>query len=348
MIPSLYFENGGLCTTVQDAGRYGHQSLGIPVSGALDHYALQLANTLVGNPRVCAALEIRLYGPTVRVNAEQVRIALSGNNAKIQVMQPEAYDIPSQRSVTLPLDTVFRVSTSAGTNCCYLAVEGGFSLEPVLGSYSTYLNGQLGGFKGRELRSGDHLELHRTTVSDKLELHVTQSNNHTPESTAIRVIPGPQADYFSSQGIDTFYTSSYTVTNQTDRMGMRLKGPKINHLDGFNIPSDGIVTGAVQVPGDGLPIILLADRQTTGGYPKIACVASVDLPKLAQLAPGALVRFKAVSLKESERLRREREISFNRLLQSIKPISEEHLVSESALHRENLISGGEWLVEEEP
>lgn len=347
MTASLCIENGGLCTTVQDEGRMGYQSIGIPVSGALDRYALQLANALVGNPLTCAALEIRMLGPTIRIKARQVRVALSGINTKIQVLQPYCVDIPSNRSVTLTHNTVFRIKTSQDTSCCYLAVEGGFALTPVLGSHSTYLNGHLGGFQGRALRAGDHLPLQLESVSDKPEQHLARAPAQHRDVTTIRVIPGPQLDYFDAQGIDTFFSSDYSVTTQLDRMGMRLEGPEITHRNGYNIPSDGITTGAVQVPGDGKPIILLADRQTTGGYPKIGCVASADVPTLAQQTPGAIIKFQLITVDKAEQIRRNQEAAFSALLQSIAATPDCDSVNESALYSENLISGGEWLTDDE-
>jgi len=347
MNTSLLFVNGGLCTTVQDTGRTGYQSLGIPVSGALDQYALQTANALVGNKPDTAALEIRLLGPTIVVKAERVRIALSGINTTIQVIEPERYDIPSLRSATLEYDTVFRIALSAESSCCYLAVEGGFKLEQVLGSFSTYLNGNMGGFEGRELRADDNLLLNLDEATEKPEQWIEHAGDQPEAITTINVIPGPQASYFTAKGTDTFYSSEYTVTSQLDRMGVRLDGPGVAHSEGFNIPSDGIVTGAIQVPGDGLPIILLADRQTTGGYPKIGCVISADLPKLAQLKPNSVIRFKAVTMEDADQLRIYRESNFNTLLQKIKPLTSHPDINESLLFRENLISGGEWLGNDE-
>ncbi len=158
----------------------------------------------------------------------------------------------------------------------------------------------------------------------------------------MRVVLGPQADHFTDAGLESFFTGRYEVTRATDRMGVRLSGPPIAHSRGYDIPSDGIVSGAIQVPGTGQPIVLLADRQTTGGYPKIACVISADLPRLGRMGPGESLSFEAVSAREAEAIRRAREQAFLECLDAIEPVGSAAASLAEALLTENLISGGEW------
>ena len=345
MTGSLTVRDGGLSTTVQDLGRFGYQSLGLPVSGGLDPLSLRLANALVGNEDEIGALEIRLLGPTFQVETDAVRVALVGTEAPIEVLEPEARTILSGRSATLPRGAVFRIGAISDTGCCYLAVAGGLAVRSVFGSQSTYARGGIGGLDGRALRAGDRLPLNRDAPAPGAERRLTQPKGARKQQ-AIRVVLGPQADYFTEAGLEAFLSNSYTVSRETDRMGMRLDGPAIAHAKGYNIPSDGIVTGAIQVPGTGRPIILLADRQTTGGYPKIGCVVSADLPRLGRLCPGASIQFSAVTIEEAESLRRDLESDLTAAKASIAPLRDEASSLYLALVSENLISGGEWVVDE--
>ena len=292
--------DGGLYTTVQDLGRYGFQRYGVPVSGAMDPYALRLGNTLLGNHENAAAIEITLVGPKLRFLADTF-IVLSGAD-----LTPY---LDGQPILTWQ---VLRVSSGslltfegpmAGTRA-YLAVAGGIDVPPVMGSGSTYVRGNLGGLEGRTLKAGDHLSA------------TSGAHNAPPAGTRppqelipvydhenrLRVVMGPQDDAFTPQGISAFLNSTYTISKQSDRVGYRLEGPTVEHLKGADIISDGIPLGAVQVTGDGLPVILMADRGTTGGYTKIATVISVDIAKAAQSLPGDKVTFKAVAVEEAHEL----------------------------------------------
>lgn len=340
----LKVEAPGLSTTLQDLGRVGFQSLGLPVSGALDPIALRIANALVGNSEGQGALEIRFLGPTLSVEADAVRVALAGTQAPIEVLEPSRQITPAGRSVTLHRGWKFRIGAVADSGVCYLAVGGGFDAPKVFESQSTYVRGGLGGFEGRALQIGDSLPLafgDGPTGLERAALRTFDYGNDGP----IRVVLGPQAEYFTEAGLQTFLKQEFTVSREADRMGVRLDGPTIEHAKGFNIPSDGIVTGSIQVPGSGLPIVLLADRQTTGGYPKIAAVASSDLPRLGRMRPGATLRFAAIDVPEAEALRRAQEAQLHDLISGIRLTHGLGENLEDLLLSENLISGGEWATE---
>ena len=310
----------GLMTSVQDRGRFGFQALGISVSGALDPDGFDLANALAGNEAGTGALEIRMLGPTLEVTAESVTVALAGTGAGIEVMSPEREMISACRSVTFRKGQVFRIGAIGDSAVCYLAVHGGFDLPDVYGSQSTCMSAGFGGFHGRILEKGDCLPL-RKAAAESVSQRILRRPPEPDSSPVIRVIAGPQDDYFSAAGIETFFGTGYTVSQAVNRMGMRLEGAAVAHEKGFNIASDGIVRGAIQVPGNGLPIILMADCQTTGGYPKIATVISTDMPKLGRMMPGADIRFEAVSVEEAEAVARDHHERKAALVDSIETFS---------------------------
>ncbi len=296
----------GLHTTVQDPGRIGFQDIGLPASGPLDRVSFRLANALVGNPGNTPALEILLQGPTLKVAAESVRVALAGTAAEIEVRSGTPRRISAGESVTLVRDDVFRVGVLNDSVCAYLAIEGGPEVAPVLGSASTYPRGGIGGLNGRRFQRGDVLPLKLGQAAARTERRLANASDLGLDQP-IRVILGPQADYFTDEALRTFLSSEYTVSPQSDRMGFRLEGPALAHAKGYNIVSDGTVTGSVQVPGSGKPIVLMVDNQTTGGYPKIATVISADVPVIGRRKPGRAIRFAAVEVKMAEQLRRAQE-----------------------------------------
>ena len=328
----------GLMTSVQDRGRFGFQALGISVSGALDPDGFDLANALAGNEAGTGALEIRMLGPTLEVAAESVTVALAGTGAGIEVMSPEREMISACRSVTFRKGQVFRIGAIGDSAVCYLAVHGGFDLPDVYGSQSTCMSAGFGGFHGRILEKGDCLPL-RKAAAESVSQRILRRPPEPDSSPVIRVIAGPQDDYFSAAGIETFFGTGYTVSQAVNRMGMRLEGAAVAHEKGFNIASDGIVRGAIQVPGNGLPIILMADCQTTGGYPKIATVISTDMPKLGRMMPGADIRFEAVSVEEAEAVARDHHERKAALVDSIETFSGSVQQLEHLLMTQNLISG---------
>ena len=323
----------GLATTVQDLGRRGYQRLGIPVSGALDATALALANWAVGNPVGHAALECLYQGPTLAVVADKVRVAVAGVGAVLDVVidgQPQR--VPAGQSITLPRGATVRVVLLAPGISAILAVAGGIAVPLVMGSRSTYARAKLGGFEGRALRSGDLVAVgtdSRDTPDQRVDVRLALP-------ATIRVVLGPQDDYYSSGSITALLSTPYTVTTASDRMGHRLAGTKLSGDKGFNIVSDSVAPGAIQVPGDGQPIILLADRQTTGGYPKIATVVSADLPGLGRIGPGAVLRFAAITIAEAEfAARAAAQAQANWRIMSIG----RDAIDEARLHDANLISG---------
>ncbi len=303
-------------TTVQDLGRTGYQDVGVPASGPLDRVSLRLANALAGNPPGAPVLELLLQGPTLEVMAESVRIALVGCSAGIEIRTGNARTVPAGESVRLARGEVFRIGALRDSVCAYLALEGGIDVPMVLGSASTYVRGAFGGLDGRRLRKGDSVPLKLASVDVRAERTLARLLDLAFDQP-IRVVLGPQTDYFTADALTTFLSSEYTVSPQADRMGYRLAGPVLAHAQGYDIVSDGIVEGAIQVPGSGLPIVLMADHQTIGGYPKIATVISADVPLVGRRRPGRPIRFVAVGVHEAERLRREQEGALSVLISSI-------------------------------
>jgi len=296
---------GGLLTTVQDVGRYGYERYGVPVAGAMDPFSLRAANLLAGNPPDAAALEITIAGPKLRAT-EKCLVALAGADLSLKV---NGWRMPVQMALFVRQGWTIEFGERK-TGCrAYLAAAGGIDVAPVMGSRSTYLSGGFGGFEGRALRSGDLLPVGESS----LYLPGLAGRSFPPglipkcgTAPEIRVVLGPQDDHFTRAGVETFLSSEYQISPTSDRMGYRLQGPAIAHEREADIISDGVSLGAVQVPADGQPIIMMADRQTTGGYPKIATVISVDVPLLAQCLPGqSAVRFKAIGVEEAQARYRE-------------------------------------------
>ena len=297
--------DGGMLTTVQDLGRYGYQRYGVPTSGAMDLFSLRAANRLVGNPDEAAGLEMTLVGPRLRFVAPAT-IAVTGADLGARL---DSAALPTWQSVLLePGAELWFAGPQSGVRA-YLAVAGGVDVPLVLGSRSTYTRSRIGGFEGRKLQAGDALHIpggRPVLLGGTLHLPAP----HRPvcgHAHALRVVLGPQDDRFTAAGITTFLASTYTVGPQSDRMGYRLSGPRIEHLRGPDIISDGTPFGAVQVAGDGVPIVLLADRGTAGGYTKIATVIGPDIPRLAQAAPGDTVTFESIGLDEAYAAVREQE-----------------------------------------
>jgi biotin-dependent carboxylase-like uncharacterized protein len=331
----------GLMTTVQDLGRRGYQHLGVPVSGALDHVSLRAANLLVGNPAGTAALEIFYQGPTLAVEADSVRIALAGGAAPIDILAPDgsaSRRLAAFQSARLERGEQLRIGALSGSACACLAVEGGFAIAPVLGSLSTLTRGGIGGYQGRPLRSGDLLPLHQGAAPEREEIMLPPPDLAAPKR--IRVVLGPQQDYFTPAALAALLGAAYTVSQASDRMGMRLDGPRLEHSQkGYNIVSDGTAPGSIQVPGNGLPIILLADRQTTGGYPKIATVVSADLPALGRMMPGSRIAFEAVGIEDAEAAARALAAEIAALPSLLAPARRSIVIDADRLLTENLVSG---------
>ncbi len=291
----------GPLTTVQDSGRFGALGKGFSPGGAMDMDAMTVANLLVGNAPGVGVLEMTMLGITARFDCETV-IALTGAD-----MSARLNDRPIARYASVavhPGDVLTMGAASRGMRA-YLAVTGGFDLPLVMGSVSTNLKCALGGFQGRKLKTGDELPLNQSGAPF-LPRQVSPPEDY-PDCISLRVLLGPQDDAFTQKGIDTFLGCEYTVTDKADRMGIRLSGEIIESKNGVDILSDGIAAGSVQIPASGTPIIMMADRQTTGGYAKIATVISADLSRAAQARPGTRIRFVRVTEAEAIRLRRDAE-----------------------------------------
>ncbi|MFK8018606.1 MAG: biotin-dependent carboxyltransferase family protein [Pseudomonadales bacterium] len=284
---------------LQDLGRIGYRAQGVTRSGAMDRFNLKVANALVANPLNTACLELTLTGATFELTATSARIALAGDfDFKINGIAKEVFC--SHRIVEG--DTIEIGAPQTGLRA-YLAIAGGFDSSPILGSCATHTRSKLGGF-AHGINFGETLPIKAPIAVSGHECSLRQGLRRGPKEI-VRVVAGPQQEHFSSSGIESFYTSAYKVTDECDRMGIRLDGARIEHVGDGNIISDPVMPGSVQVPAGGQPIILMADGPTTGGYPKIATVASVDLAVLAQLAPGAGLQFEQISVEESQTLVRD-------------------------------------------
>jgi len=278
----------GLLTTVQDRGRFGFRAFGLSPGGAMDSLAARVANLLAGNGPDAALLEMTLLGGTFRFQT-RAYVAVCGADMGcrlngVPVRNWSAFAVPAGGELTFG---------HAASGCrAYLALRGGICLPPVLGSRATFLRAGIGGFGGRALRVADLIPFAKKSGAVPgprfLPAHLAPDY---PEEIRLRVLSGPQDDLFEPEGLRTFFSSVYTVTPRNDRMGYCLSGPAIRHRSGADIISDALCAGAVQVPGDGLPLIMTADHQTTGGYAKIGAVISPDLPRLVQARQGTRVRF---------------------------------------------------------
>ncbi len=289
MTAGLKVVAAGPLSTIQDGGRHGYQRYGVSVAGAFDPLYLAAANALVGNPAGEGAIELTMTGDGYEVAADGLRLALAGDFDLTIDGEPAA----AWRSHTLARGQVVRVGVARSGLRAYLAVAGGFALVPQLGSVSTHLRNRLGGLDGGRLKPGDLLPL-RLAQAPAGGDRALDPGQLPRRGAPLRVVLGPQDGHFGPADIAAFLDGAWTVGRESDRMGCRLEGPVIGHAKGFNIISDGIPLGAVQVPGSGQPIVLLPDRQTAGGYPKIACVIVPDVAALAQARPGDVIRFAAI------------------------------------------------------
>jgi len=305
----IRFLDPGAQTTVQDLGRAGHLRYGIPPSGPIDPPTFILANRLVGNADGAAGLECTVLGPRFEIRTP-CAIAVTGADMPISVSGQEA---PAWTTLVLRAGDVVKLGPARAGVRAYLAFSGGIDVPEVLGSRSTYLRGRLGGLEGRALRKEDVLTLLPAPLPAIRRVPAEARPNLATEPE-IRVVPGPQDDRFTGEGLETLLTGPYEMLPQSDRMGARLRGPRIAHTRGHDIISDGIALGSIQVPGDGQPIVLLVDRQSTGGYTKVATVCSFDIGRLGQVKPGQRVRFRAVTLAEAHRALREGQAVLGRAL----------------------------------
>ncbi|MBO5452068.1 MAG: biotin-dependent carboxyltransferase family protein [Lachnospiraceae bacterium] len=292
----------GPLTTIQDAGRFGFMEYGIGQSGVMDYRSYTQANQLVGNDKNEAVLEMTLMGAEIRFD-EDVMVAYTGAD-----MQAKLDEVPIERGQAYLVQKGQRLKfgmAKTGVRA-YLAIAGEMQVPVIMNSKSTNLKCKIGGFGGRKLQNGDQLEIRTKKFSEKeikkmLKKQMKQSDFEGKKN--IRVVLGPQEDCFTEEGIKTFLSADYTVSIESDRMGIRMEGPKIEGKGKTDIVSDGIVFGSIQVTSAGLPIVMMADHQTTGGYAKIATVIKEDLPKLAQARPGDHVVFQKVEIEKIQKKR---------------------------------------------
>jgi len=329
----------GIGTTVQDGGRYGHRHEGVAVSGWLDAPLAEVANALLGNPGGGAALELRGLGTELKVATGPVRVALTGRiSAKWLRADGVVSDLSPWQSQTLQTGDRL-VLGAAETGCAYLAVSGGLQPPAQLGSRSSNWRAGLQGVLGRALRPGDLLPCSSWATPDPKQWRVP-----TPWALSngpVRVILGPQADHFQPDAVAAFLHDGWDATAEQDRMGLRLRGAPLAHTSpaAADIVSDAVTAGAIQVPANGQPIVLLADSQTVGGYPKIATVIRADLPRLAHLRPGTRVHFQAVTAVQARQALQDQHDAWASWAATREAFLPPGFIDEAALYGSNLISG---------
>ncbi len=283
-------------TTVQDSGRFGHLQYGVPISGAMDRFSCTAANLLIGNDANAATLETTLIGPKLELLTD-TQVAVSGGNCDVRVNSDIAL---MWRTIDLRKGDVLSVGRMETGSRCYIAFRGGIDVPVVLGSRSTYTRGSFGGMRGRQLKAGDLIETFNPTGP---RFETIMPKDLLPDfgtEIDVKVVLGPQVDMFTEQEIAAFLSGEYKATSEIDRMGYRLEGPQIARTPKPDIVSDALLPGAVQVPNNGKPIIIMRDAQTTGGYPKIAVVATPDMDRLGQAKPGDAIRFSKIPLAEAQ------------------------------------------------
>ncbi len=293
----LIIQSPGALTTVQDLGRWGYQAIGMPVSGAMDAPALIRGNILLGNPDNAAALEMTMMGASVLFKDGDGAIAITGGD-----LQPKLNNNPVSNWQVLPVKDgdILTFGGICGRGFrAYLCVSGGVDVPLVMGSRSTYMKAKIGGLEGRKLAKGDEL---LTGSPGKFKAGLSCPENLRPDYSVdkpLRTVLGPQDDYIKPEGVKTFLSAEYKISSSSDRMGSRMEGSAIiEHVKSPDIVSDAIPMGAVQIPGQGLPIVMMADRQTTGGYVKIGVVHALDVARLSQFLPGSPVKFSQITQKQ--------------------------------------------------
>jgi antagonist of KipI len=286
----------GMLTTIQDRGRWGLQSRGVPVSGPMDPVSHRLANVLVGNDADAATLEVTLLGPRIEFDDERV-VAVTGAEFEIFV---DNKPMPMHAPFLVPAESQLRFGARRRGARAYLAIAGGIAVPPTLGSRSTHLISRMGGIDGRPLRAGDQLSFGDPRRDRTTRAALAEPIFSLPEGGArLRVIEGPQLEHFSDDALEVLQSAPYAIAENSDRMGFRLNGPTLTHRRGADIISDATPLGVLQVPASGQPILLMADRQTAGGYPKIATVITADVGIAGQLSPGDTITFAVCTLAEA-------------------------------------------------
>jgi len=308
----------GINTTFQDKGRFHMQHLGVTPGGCMDLKSFSIANALVGNPSEEGVLEFAYQGPLLKLIKGKTKIAITGN-VLFQIIKSNQKIIVGECNRTYSLDEEDQIDILATRQSTYgyMALEGGFDIKPFCKSISILARAQIGPNEGKKIKINDKIKIKIKCKNEKNFIaQISNINKNT-----IRVLKGPQFDYFSKESKKDFFSKEYKISNLTDRMGMRLEGTSMKNIVNTNIRSEGITKGAIQVPADGQPIILLTDYPTIGGYPKIANVTSVDYDLLIQKIPGEKIFFKLIELHEAEQLYKEHLNSISEIIKNIKEIN---------------------------
>lgn len=305
---SITVKKPGLLATIQDIGRYGYQQYGVIVSGAMDSYSLRIANLLVGNNENEACIEISMLGTVLQFDEDCI-IAITGGDLQALI---DSKSVSLWRPLFVSKGSILKFKRPVAGCRAYVSIAGGINVPLVMGSKSTYLKAKMGGFAGRPLMTDDVIPTGKLSEKQQLLLKNSQSQltaswyvdytdlvTFSKEQT-IYYIEGTEYQKFTSESKHRFEESAYTITTQSDRMGYRMSGPHLELIEKFDLLSEATTFGTVQVPSGGQPIILMADRQTTGGYSKIAQIITVDLPSLAQMPPNGIVHFKKVTVEEAQ------------------------------------------------
>jgi antagonist of KipI len=292
--------DSGILTTIQDTGRIGYQAFGVPVSGAMDMFALGVANALVRNVPSDAAIEF--HSPVIFQSDSSALVAVTGADADVKI---DGRSMAQWASIFLRSDSELEIVPQRVSGWRYLSIHGAVGVPYVLGSRSTYLRGGFGGLNGRALESGDVIPVGSQRLADWTSAAGTSADpsirGFANRDRVIRVVLGPHIDRFTDHAIEILQSQEYTLTASADRMGYRLQGKALERRHNDELISCGVPLGAIQVPADGQPIVLMADHQTTGGYPIIATVIGADMPLLAQSAQGDSIRFRTVEIDDAQR-----------------------------------------------
>ena len=312
-----FFEvlRAGINSTFQDQGRENFYHIGLPFSGAMDNRNFIISNSLVNNGDKQGVIEFAYQGPLFEFNGENISFSITGD-VIFKIIKKDNTIINGEcyKNYTLNHKDKLDIISTNKSVYGYLAVSGGFSLDKILNSYSTFSRANVGPFNGKKLFLKQKILINK--INQPLQSKQVKYINSKIEY--IRILKGTNYDYFSKEGIDNFLTKEFVVTKLTDRMGMRIAGPKIQNIKEKNIRSEGIVKGTIQIPPDGNPIIMLSDHGTIGGYPKIGVVISADYDKLVQLVPNTKIKFKLIDLHEAEKLYKFYSLETENLLNQIK------------------------------
>ena len=312
-----FFEvlRAGINSTFQDQGRENFYHIGLPFSGAMDNRNFVISNALVNNEYNQGVIEFAYQGPLFEFNGENISFSITGD-VKFKIIKKDNTIINGEcyKSYILNHKDKLDIISTNKSVYGYLAVSGGFSLDKILNSYSTFTRANVGPFDGKKLFLKQKILINK--INQQLQSKQVKYLNSKIEY--IRILKGTNYDYFSKEGIDNFLKKEFVVTKLTDRMGMRIEGPKIENIKEKNIRSEGIVKGAIQIPPDGNPIIMLSDHGTIGGYPKIGVVISADYDKLVQLVPNSKIKFKLIDLHEAEKLYKLYSLETENLLNQVK------------------------------